>query len=155
MDRIKLMTAVMASCLGATLSHAQSANAIFARYGSDPQLSTAVTAVVAEAPSAAYGLCQASANHGQSVQMYVGSGFAGAYADLMAAGNEAGAREVAQVACGCGANISTAFSNAVGAPVGEVCSSSWAGDYAGVKPNLWRLLASGGGAGYIEGMSPN
>jgi hypothetical protein len=155
MNRVKLITAVMASCLGATLSHAQSANAIFALYGSDPQLATAVTAMVAEAPSAAYGFCQASANQGQSVQMYVGAGFAGAYADLVAAGNEAGAREVAQAACSCGANISTAFSNVVGAPVGEVCSSSWAGDYARVKPYLWRLLASGGGAGYIKGMSPN
>ena len=147
MKMVRVLTLVMATCMGASLANAQSANAVLARYGGDPELTKAVATAVANNPNAAFGFCQASANQGQTVQVYVGAGLAGAYTELMAVNDEAGASAVANVACGCGDQVGASFSNSIGVPLADVCSNTWSGDYAGVKPYLWRLLATGGGNG--------
>ena len=148
MRSIKIVvTLAVASGFGAVAAYAQSANAVLARYGDDPALARAVSSDVAQQPGAAYGFCQAATNRGQVVQVYVGSGLAAAYTELVAVNDKDGAAEVAQVACGCGKQVSVSFSNSIGVPLGDICSNSWSGDYAGVKPYLWRLLATGGGNG--------
>lgn len=148
MRSLKVMMAVaVVSGLGSALAFAQSANSVLARYGDDPALSRAVFDEVSQQPGSAFGFCQAATNRGQVVQVYVGSGLAAAYSALLEQNDQTGAAEVAQVACGCGDQVGAAFSNSVGVPLADVCSTSWSGDYAGVKPYLWRLLASGGGNG--------
>ncbi len=147
MTNLRFLTASLVVGLSATAALAQSAPVVVAQYDRDPALASAVSDAVVSNADAAFEFCQAATGRDQTTQVYVGAGLAAAYSEFVGVNDRANAAAVANVACGCGENVAVSFSNSVGVPLGDVCSTSWSGDYAGVKPYLWRLLATGGGNG--------
>lgn len=138
----------VALALMASAANAQSASSVLARYGQDPQLSAVVASEVAADPQEARDFCSAASNQGEVAQVYVGAGLAEAYRVLLDGDDATGAGMVLQTACSCSGagSVAASFANSVGGQVGDVCSSSWSGDYAGTAASLFSINASGGGS---------
>jgi len=147
----------VALTLLATAAYAQSADAVLARYGQDPQLTAEVASEVATDPQAAGAFCFAASNQGETVQVYVGAGFAEAYRVLLDGNDATGAGVVLQVACTCNesGSVGTSFAISLGGRLGDVCSGSWSGAASRTASSLFGTNASGGGSGFVQAKSPN
>ncbi len=148
---IKLaILSAMGVALISGFAHAQSAEAIVARYDQDPALAIAVSDSVSAHARTAEEFCRAADDEDEPVQVYVGAGLAGAHQYLMSVNDSAGAGSIKLTVCTCErtpGQILSSFANGIDALEGDVCTSAWRGEVGGSSPRVFQVNTGGGGNG--------
>jgi phage gp36-like protein len=144
------VSSVVGIALLTSLAHAQSVEAIVARYNDDPALTITVSDEVSANVDVAGAFCEAADDASEQVQVYVGAGFAGAHQYLLSVNETTAAANIKLTVCTCErtpGQILNSFANGIGGLERDVCSSAWRGDAGGSSPNVFNINTRGGGDG--------
>ncbi len=131
-------------------AHAQSAEAIVARYSDDPALTISVSDEVSANAEVAAAFCEAADDASEQVQVYVGAGIAGAHQYLLSVNETTAAASIKLTVCTCErtpGEILSSFANGIGGLERDVCSSAWRGEFTVSSPNVFGINNRGGGDG--------